>query len=501
MDDDGNTLPYMDPISEIASRDFGVDYLYPIQRFVVSNILEGRHQIVVLPTGSGKSLCFQLPSRVLAGPTLVIMPLLSLIADQERKLSETDIPVHVLKGGLSPHEKDEMLRGIRERGPCIVLATPEACLVPATLTALAGCRISHLVIDEAHCVSEWGETFRPSYLDLGCLADRIGAPLITAFTATASERVIEKVKAVLFAGRDVHVVAASPDRPNISYRVDRAVSRLHAVTRLLGELSGPTIVFCRTRKGTELLARTLSRRMGERPIRFYHAGLSKEERAGVEKWFLPSRDGILCATSAYGMGVDKPDIRAVIHADVPPSIEAYLQETGRAGRDGAHADAALVFSREDTLFRSSLSSPMERNRHEAMLGYAGSRGECRRARLLGLIGQEAPACSGCDVCAGVSRAQPEGRQEILSFVGRHKRRFTAAQAAEVLKGSQSPRVVRGFLDRVHGFGLLSSWDEADIEEAIEAMVSSGDLKRIGWGPWEGKLSWNHSHQEDTCRQT
>jgi ATP-dependent DNA helicase RecQ len=150
-----------DPIQELASRDFGVEYLFPIQRFVISNVLEGRHQIVVLPTGSGKSLCFQLPSRALGGPTLVIVPLLSLLADQARKIGEAGVPVSVLRGGLPADERERLFREIREGAPRLVLATPEACLVPSTVESLAACRFSHLVVDEAHCISEWGRASAP----------------------------------------------------------------------------------------------------------------------------------------------------------------------------------------------------------------------------------------------------------------------------------------------------------------------------------------------------
>jgi ATP-dependent DNA helicase RecQ len=477
-----------DPIQELAAREFGIPYLYPIQRFVISNILEGIPQIVVLPTGSGKSLCFQLPSLALPGPTLVIIPLLSLMADQVRKLTAAKAPVAALRGGMSAAEKKDLFRGIRAGAVRIVFATPEACLVPRTEAELAACAFSHLVVDEAHCISEWGESFRPVYRELGALALRLGIPLITAFTATASVKVIEKITAMLFAGMEVRVVAAAPDRPNIFYRVMPALCRLHVIVRLLGNRPGPTLVFCRSRKETELAARSLARRVPSREVFFYHAGLTALERNRVERWFLDSRDGMLCATSAYGMGVDKPDIRTVIHASVPPSVEAYLQETGRAGRDGEPAEAIQLVTREDELFLATLSGEVERQRYAAMLGYAFSRGECRRQLLLSSIGQEASACSGCDVCDASAENEPEGAKEIVGFVRRNRRRFTPVLAAEILCGARSPRVARGFLDSTPGYGLLHGWKTEDIEEAIAELVASGALRLLRWGPWVGRLS-------------
>jgi ATP-dependent DNA helicase RecQ len=472
----------------LAAGTYGVPYLYPIQRFVVSNILEGIHQIVVLPTGSGKSLCFQIPSHSLPGPTLVVMPLLSLLADQLRKLKAAGAPVAALRGGLSPEEREKLFTGVKNGALRLVLATPEACLAPSIESRLASCGFSHFVVDEAHCVSEWGESFRPAYLKIGELAARISIPLITAFTATASPPVMDKIKHYLFAGRDVRVVAAAPDRPNISYAVVPALSRMRALSVMTAGGEGSTLVFHRTRKGAELASRTLARRGIAREIRFYHAGLSREERAEVEAWFLATRSGVLISTSAYGMGVDKPDIRTVIHADVPSSVESYLQETGRAGRDGSPSHAILISSPEDERFASRLPAGIAKDRYEAILGYALSRGQCRRAHLLALIGQEPPVCSGCDVCAGSEEASPEGKTEIVEFVKKHKRRFRRAQTENVLKGTRNPKVVREFLDGVKGYGALRAWENDDIEEALDELLTAGLLRIAQRGLWKGRLT-------------
>ncbi len=482
----GRTEEARDPIGSLAAGAFGISYLYPIQRFVISNILEGIDQIVILPTGAGKSLCFQAPSLLLPGPTLVVMPLLSLLADQMRKLEDRGAPAAAFTGGMTDGERTALFSRIESGAVKLVLATPEACLTQAAEKRLSACRFRHFVVDEAHCVSEWGESFRPAYLGLGGLAARIGAGIITAFTATASPAVIEKIRCNLFAERDARVVAADADRPNISYAVVPALSRMRALSVLTAESESPLLVFCRTRKGSEMAARTLRRRGADREIRFYHAGLSKAERASIEAWFLSSRTGALFATSAYGMGVDKPDIRTVIHADVPPSIESYLQETGRAGRDGGPSRAILVVSPGDGAFVSALAPGREKDRYAAMMEYALSRASCRRGRLLSLIGQEPPACSGCDVCGGAVR-EAEGRAEILSFIARRKRAFPRAQAEDILSGALNPRVIRYGMDRVMGYGTLRSWDKEDVIEAFDALLAEGALRLLAW-PWKGRLT-------------
>jgi len=248
------------------------------------------------------------------------------------------------------------------------------------------------------------------------------------------------------------------------------------------------LVFFRTRKGAEAASRTLRSRLSDATIRFYHAGLTRDERAGVEKWFLGGTDGVLFATCAYGMGVDKPDIRTVVHAGVPGSVEAYLQETGRAGRDGKPARAVLLVSREDRVFHSALPEGLEKQRCQGMLGYALSNGTCRRQVLLELIGAEPVACSGCDICDGTGTAAAEGQREILDAVRRSPRRFTVQRAAEVLSGAQGPRPIRGFHDCIPGYGALGKWEKEDVEAAIDQLVAQGLLATVRRGPGKRTLT-------------
>ena len=477
-----------DDIERLARSRFGITYLYPIQRFVVSNVLEGNPQIVVLPTGAGKSLCFQLPSLLLPGPTLVLMPLLSLLSDQERKLRALGLPVGLLKGGLPREEKERLWSGLRAGRTRLVLATPESCLSERNLAALRSCGILHVVVDEAHCIAEWGDTFRPAYSQLGHLVQSLGVRMVSAFTATASPPVIGRIKELVFDGGDVRVVAGSADRPGITYSVLPVLSRSHAMSVVSQTAERPMLVFCRTRSDTEVTARAIRRRRPDLPVAFYHAGLDREERAAVETWFLPSRDGVLVTTCAFGLGVDKPDIRTVVHAGVPPSVEAYLQESGRAGRDGLPSRALLLCTQDEHALPGVLADHNLLQRYERMLDYAREDRLCRRNTLLGLIGQDPVECAGCDVCAGSVVREPAGKREIVRFVQMHRRRFTAVQTADILCGAPGPRAIRDFHDSVSGFAALVSWEWEDVEVAIRALVTSGSLSIPKRGPWAGRLT-------------
>ena len=384
-----------DTVMAAAKHAFGISYLYPWQRLVIENILDSAQnpesedefschgkQIVLLPTGAGKSMCFLVPSLLLKGPTLVLYPLLALMSDQKRRMDDAGIESVVFRGGQSKEEREENFARIHN-GAKIILANPEVLLSEGLAERLALCKIAHVAIDEAHCVSEWGDTFRPAYLELGRIIRTLEPKVVTAFTATASSGVLSRISDVLFGG-PVHIIRSDSDRPNIRYYVVNAYSKKRAAFRLAVMERKPLIIFCGTRGNAEDMARELAAYLGSDKVKFYHAGLEREEKDAVEKWFYPRDDAVLCCTCAFGMGVDKKDIHCVIHLEPSPTAEAYLQEAGRGGRDGSVAKAILLWSRADS---ERYASFKEGSRERVLAKFAEST-TCRRQILLDALGGE-----------------------------------------------------------------------------------------------------------------
>lgn len=392
-----------------ALNNFGIKYLFPWQRLVVANIMDSYYsikncekdkelcdcegkQIVLLPTGAGKSLCFQIPAILMEGPTLVIYPLLALMSDQHRRMLSGGIKVVIFRGGQTDEEREENFRLLKE-GAKIIIANPEVLANEKLTDRLKEFNIAHIAIDEAHCVSEWGDSFRPAYLELGKILKKIKAPVITAFTATASPEVLERISDVLFDGK-AHIVRSESDRPNIHYYVKKVACKKTAALVLAKTEQRPMIIFCGTRSRTEDMAQELNTAFGSGTAKFYHAGLERAEKTKIEEWFFEQKDAVLCATCAYGMGVDKKDIHTVVHLDPPQTAEAYIQEAGRGGRDGSVANAILLWNYEDSAKFSEFPAG---SRKAALREFAESK-KCRRQTLLDALGAEQAVCSGCDVC-------------------------------------------------------------------------------------------------------
>jgi ATP-dependent DNA helicase RecQ len=464
-----------DPIEIAAKNIYGIEYLYPYQRLVIANTLDKVDQIVILPTGAGKSLCFQLAAHFLEGLTLVVVPLLSLLHDHVRRLKQVNKEIGVLKGGQEQAERSELYEKIKNKKTRIVFATPEVILLQGVLQRLKLLEISHLVFDEAHCVSEWGESFRPAYLAMHDIVQTFEQALITAFTATASPYVIEKIRNLLFTARCAHIVGDLPDRPNIYYKIIPVLSKAKILTELCVQEKKPLVVFSRSRTGAEQYARLLRRRIRSSDIFFYHAGLNNDERKNVEQWFFSSDSGVLVSTSAYGMGVDKADIRTIIHVDVPPSVEAYLQESGRAGRDGEPARAYMLYSIQDIRFFEHIEDDLLKKRFIRLLYNVCIRDVCRRKALLKLLGYNLEYCTGCDVCQKDKINEPLGEKSILEFFKRWNRRFSLRQSIRMLKGDAGYEEQIRFSSYVNGFGILAEWERDDIREALHNLCEAGKL--------------------------
>lgn len=477
-DSDVNEKDYL---NQVAKEHFGISYLFPYQRLAISNILDcasdpaenNPAQIVILPTGAGKSLCFMLPALLIDGITLIIFPLLSLMADQKRRLDSAGIPSLILRGGLSKEEKEQAFGRIKKGDVKIVIANPEILLAPGVLDRVKQGSIFHVVIDEAHTVSQWGDTFRSAYLQLGQIVSTLKPKVTTAFTATASKEILDRFAEIIFGGIQPNIIRADPDRPNIRYDALPYLSKSAALLKAVQETVKPLIVFCSSREGTEITARRLKKQLKNQEVYFYHAGLTREEKKKIEDKFFVSEGGVLVATCAYGMGVDKSNIRTVIHADLPSSAEAYLQESGRGGRDRkqAYAIAMVPFVPEPN---DNPDTPDSRRKKELYEIFTGT--SCRRSALLHILEHESQLCTGCDVCDRKLKT-PEGLKEILDLVRRNNRLLSAKKAVSILKGNLSPDNIQKRLYRYKSWGLLASWDEKEIKEALR-MITQGNFIKL-----------------------
>ena len=510
--------PLPDPILETARTQFGITYLYPYQRLVIQNIMDAstalntpdhlrdtrNRQIVTLPTGYGKSLCFMLPGALLPGITLIIFPLLALMADQLRRIEEAGLKGVMLKGGQEKEEREGIWKELEFGKVQFILTNPETLKGEAVAAKLMALPILHGVIDEAHTVNEWGKSFRPAYLELGKTLQELSVPIITAFTATASPEVMDGIRTILFNGEDVHTVRGNPDRENLTYRIVPTICPEYDLGRFLfptlaeghhnpETLPRPAIVFCASRTSAEITARQLREQSGEKEIFFYHAGLSREEKKAVEEWFFTSGNGILCATCAYGMGVDKSNIRTVIHREPPATIEAFLQESGRAGRDRKPAQSLLLLPwppAPNNAEKSRILPPRE----AAFNQFIRKNTRCRREGFMELLGSPSGYCAGCDVCAGGVQETPRGWPTIKELFRRHPRFYDKRQAAFLLAGRGS-RLIRDdnlFMDPC--FAKLSEWTPDQIASTLDFLIYQGIIIRMKRGLLKGKLKLHHRFQ-------
>ncbi len=389
----------------LLKRHFGFDTFRPLQEEVIEHVASGRDALVVMPTGSGKSLCYQLPALKFPGLTVVISPLIALMKDQVDALRENGIPCAFLNSTL-PYDEVARVEAMASAGELKLLyLAPERLAMPAVRHFLQTLDISLFAIDEAHCISEWGHDFRPDYRNLDLLRQYFPGVPVTALTATANARVRDDIVGHLKLGEG-RVFQSSFNRSNLHYRV---LPKKRAFDRLLGELrkrpGESAIIYCFSRKGTEKVAADLS--ANGIPAAAYHAGLSATERTRVQERFIRDQVPVIAATIAFGMGIDKPDVRLVVHLDLPKSVEGYYQETGRAGRDGLPSDCLFFYSAGDRVkhefFIRDMEDPEERARTRRQLQDMMSYGElrtCRRTFLLNYFGEATTEanCGGCDIC-------------------------------------------------------------------------------------------------------
>jgi len=430
---------------------FGYDEFRPLQREIIGNVLKKRDTLVIMPTGGGKSLCYQIPALIFKGLTIVVSPLISLMKDQVEQLTELGVPAVVLNSSLSNEEYSRNLERVKKNGVKLLYLAPEALLTPGMLSMLSSLQVDCLAIDEAHCISEWGHDFRPEYRQLVGARSRFPFATCVALTATATPRVQEDIKNNLKFDASNEFIA-SFNRENLFIQVtpkNNPTSQTIEFLRKYPDQSG--IIYCFSRRQVDDLYETLkSRGYSVRP---YHAGLSNTKRTQNQELFIRDDVQIIVATIAFGMGINKPNVRFVIHFDLPKNIETYYQEIGRAGRDGLRAHCLLLFSYADIqkikyfINQKDDHEQQVANIHlNSMLQFAETNG-CRRIPLLTYFGEDysTEKCDMCDNCLAGEKKLVDitiPAQKFLSCVKRADEIFGANHIIDVLRGSQSKKVLK-----------------------------------------------------------
>ena len=494
-----------DRLREQLQQHFGLDDFRIAQREVIEDVLRGRDVLCVMPTGAGKSLCYQLPAVISGGLTIVISPLISLMEDQVQQLRDEGIPAAMLNSSLTPSMRRQTISEIENGFNGLLYVAPERFGSIEFQELLTRIQPKLIAVDEAHCISQWGHDFRPDYARLGEIRAKLGSPPCIALTATATDDVREDI-ATQLSLRDPTVVVTGFDRPNLSYRsrrVSKVAEKESELLELISREPGSTIIYCATRKAVDEVGSMLTRSTKGRGVFTYHAGMDPGARTGNQEKFMNSSGSIAVATNAFGMGINKPDIRLVVHYNLPGTLEAYYQEAGRGGRDGLPARCVMLFSYQDRytqeffidkLGEESSANPDRiaslqahaREKLERVIRYAQTF-SCRRKMILDYFGDEAEVVDcRCDIC----RPDDAGNdtpvelpvlsdeavllvRQLLSGVARLQGKFGVNVVAEVLAGSDSEKTTRWGFDRLSVFGLLKAHPIKRIVAMLHRLMESG----------------------------
>jgi ATP-dependent DNA helicase RecQ len=481
-------------VANALQRWFGFSSLRPMQKEAIDAALDRRDALVVMPTGGGKSLCYQLPALLHDRLVVVVSPLIALMQDQVDGLRLLGIPAAAVHGNLDAKSRTSLRAMASDRSLRLLFVAPERLFHDEFLRWLERQDIAAFAIDEAHCISQWGHDFRPEYRRLAELRELFGSVPFQAFTATATPRVRDDIKAQL-ALRDPLELVGTFDRPELVYRVlPRQDLEGQVRAAIARHPDAAAIVYCIARKDTEALASALQQRGID--ARAYHAGLAAGERTRLSADFRAERVNVIVATVAFGMGIDRSDVRLVVHAGMPKSLEAYQQETGRAGRDGLPAECLLLYSAADA---AKWRSVMERRTDEGeadadalgaqlqllaqMQRFAGS-ARCRHRAISEYFGQayDEPSCGACDVCLDELEVVPDSQviaQKILSAVVRTGQRFGSSHVIDVLRGSRGEKVQARGHDRLPTFGVCKGLPAGLLGNYIDQLVDAELLQRSG----------------------
>ena len=455
------------------------------QQSIIEATLQGRDSLVIMPTGGGKSLCYQIPAMLREGTGLVVSPLIALMQDQVTALRELGIEAEFLNSSQSPDERREVMTRLRQGALQLLYVAPERLVTEHTKSLLRDIPLSVIAIDEAHCVSQWGHDFRSDYLGLGDLGALFPGVPRMAVTATATDKTREEIVARLELHEPERYVAPF-DRPNIAYAVQvKTDARGQLLKFLQAHRDKAGIIYCLSRKKTESTASWLCTQGFEALP--YHAGLDADVRAENQRRFLVEDGLVIVATIAFGMGIDKPDVRFVAHLDLPKSLESYYQETGRAGRDGEPADAWMVYGLQDVVrLRQMLEESQadeEYKRYEgfkldALLGWCEVTG-CRRRPLLAYFGDSQDEdCGNCDGCLTPAQTWDgaEAAQKFLSAVYRSGQRFGAAHLVDVLLGKETDKVLQHGHDQLSVFGIGKELSSTTWRSVARQLIVAGHLR-------------------------
>ncbi|WP_170216287.1 DNA helicase RecQ [Allostella humosa] len=472
---------------------FGFDAFKPGQEAVVDAVLAGRDVLAVMPTGSGKSLCYQLPALMRDGPVVVVSPLIALMRDQVRQMRDYGVAAGSLNSANDADENRRVWGALRDGTLRLVYAAPERLVREDTVAMLRDCRPSLLAIDEAHCVSQWGHDFRPEYLALGQVRAALGGVQTIALTATADAATRADIVARLFEV-EPEVFVQGFDRPNLFLAMQPKGSARNQVAAFVAQRTGANgIVYCSSRKKTEELAEYL-RGQGHRALA-YHAGLEKERRDEVQDTFQAEDGIVVVATVAFGMGIDKPDVRYVAHADLPKSVEAYYQEIGRAGRDGLPADTLTLYGLDDMRLRrvqieesdaSEAQKRVERQRFNALVALCEAP-RCRRQTLLAYFGETTEPCGHCDLCLqGVETFDGTiEAQKAMSAILRTGERFGTEHLVQILTGADTEAIRRFGHDRLPTYGVGKERDANGWRSIFRQIYAAGliQIDIVQHGRW------------------
>ena len=489
------TAPSNFSISDILGtvrRYWGYTELRPLQEQAIRAGLEQRDSLVVMPTGGGKSLCYQVPPELAQRTDIVVSPLISLMKDQVDGLRECGYPAAALYSGMTPEELRRTEEQMLARRFRLVFVAPERLLAPRFLQLVERLEIRAFAIDEAHCISHWGHDFRPEYRQFASLKKRFPQASVHAYTATATERVRADIATQLRL-RDPAILVGTFDRPNLVYRIlPRLDARAQVLEILQRHRRQAAIVYCISRKDTESMASFLQ--ANRLRAAFYHAGMEADERRRTQDEFAAEDLDVVAATVAFGMGIDRSDVRCVIHAAMPKSIEHYQQETGRAGRDGLEAECVLLYSAADVLRWESLIEKSAGDAEAAPEIIAASRElldhvrrlcsgvHCRHRKLSEYFGQAylKPSCEACDVCLNEVEGLADATvtaQKILSCVARAGEHFGAEHIVDVLLGASTDRIRRWHHEELSTYGLMKGTARPALTNMLYQLIDDGLLER------------------------